>query len=149
MGHADQRRASRHVVVERQGSPVMVDPGPPSETRHTHLFRCVDTRSTQPQSVVSGRRCRRHGTSTRLEMHAILLALQHWSASCQERTVLICCDNLSCVHYINQQGGIRSPLMMRRTGAVLAFAQSLCLTFSAVHVRGCHAVTRSFATSGG
>ena len=71
-----------------------------------------------------------------LEMRAILLALQHWSASCQGRTVLICCDNLSCVYYINKQGGTRSPFMMCETSAVLALAESLCLTLSAVHVRG-------------
>ena len=68
-------------------------------------------------------------------MHAILLALPHWSTNCQSRTVLICCDNLSCVYYINEQGGTRSLFMMRETGAVLAVAECLCLTLSVVYIR--------------
>ena len=71
-----------------------------------------------------------------LEMQAILSVLKSWSVAWQGQPVLICSDNLSCVFYINKQGGTRSPNLMRVTAAVLRRAEAASILLTAIHVKG-------------
>ncbi len=66
-----------------------------------------DSRGTL-ESRSCGRTSISHGTSNRLEMLAVILALKNVLADLRGHHVLVHSDNTSVVSYLNHQGGLRS-----------------------------------------
>ena len=71
-----------------------------------------------------------------LDLWAIFLALHLWVPWLKGKTVLVRCDNLTVVTYINKEGGTRSPSLCRETLKLLKWCKDWDITLVACHVPG-------------
>ena len=71
-----------------------------------------------------------------LELWAIFLALRRWVPWVKGKTVLVRCDNMTVVTYINKEGGTRSPSLCRETLKLLKWCKDWDIKLMACHVPG-------------
>ena len=71
-----------------------------------------------------------------LELWAIHLALRRLRHHLKGTTVLVKCDNMSVVMYINKRGGVRSRSLCLQTILLLKWCQRYQITLQAAHLPG-------------
>jgi hypothetical protein len=70
------------------------------------------------------------------EMEAVVRACHHFLAALQNCHVLIRCDNVTVVSYLNKLGGTRSPSLCVKTWLLFLCLKRNRTTVQAVHIRG-------------
>jgi ribonuclease HI len=71
-----------------------------------------------------------------LELIAVVKTLNHFKEWLIGKTVLVRCDNVTVVTYINKQGGTRSPSLCMRVWKLLMWARNLNIELRAEHIPG-------------
>ena len=89
-------------------------PPPQSHLRQTHRSRGWGAHLLTPRTAGrwSAAQSRRHINV--LELWVIFLALRRWVPWVKGKTVLVRCDNMTVVTYINKEWGTRSPSLCHR-----------------------------------
>jgi hypothetical protein len=87
-----------------------------------------------------------------LEMEAVFRTCHHFQDSLRNKLVLVRCDNMTVVSYINKEGGTRSPSLGMLAWKLMIWAQKTGISLVAEHVPGvdnCLAdrLSRVFASS--
>ena len=71
-----------------------------------------------------------------LEMEAIFLTMTHFLPQINQKSVLIKLENMTCVQYINRQGGTRSSKLCMKTWKIWNLAIQNQMILKAVHICG-------------
>ena len=84
-----------------------------------------------------------------LELRVVLIALQLLSHRLRSRTVRFMIDNTTAVAYIRNQGGTRSPALLKLTTRIWTLATKLEVTLIPTHIKGQNNVLADLASRAG
>ena len=81
-----------------------------------------------------------------LELRTVLIALQLLGQRLQNKVVKVMIDNTTAVSYIRNQGGTRSPALLKLVTRVWILANKWGITLVPEHIRGSHNVLADLAS---